>query len=177
MNSSISIDFLSAPSVLSCVFAPTGSIKLNSIKDASKLYEDNGADFPLKSKQLAKTRFYYLGLAGNTPQFNLFWALAEVTAADIYGELNTAALMCIAADSHKIDEFLIDFFDVFPQKRFMAPIKEPNGTLQELIEDAGVWFNGFSPLYLDEITALLMQNKRKRIVDRKKKKEQDSGHE
>lgn len=171
MTSSISIDFLSAPSTLSCVFAPTGSIKLNTTKPVSKLYKDNGAEFTFKNRQLAKTRFYYLGIAGHTPQFNLFWAITEVTAADAYGELNTAALMCIEADSHKIDDFLIDFFGVFPQKRFMAPIKEPNGTLQDLLTGAAIWFNGFSTLYLDEITTLLTQNKRKRIVDRKKKKD------
>lgn len=157
---SIDTTFLSSPSELYHVFAPIKTTEVKNQKKLKTFFEENGGECDFDKKELAKLRFFYFAVLGYTKEYNLYWFLSEVSAADKIGLISSHTLMYFAQDSLSIDKFLLEFFELFPQKRFSAPIKESMGTLKDLVSDAAAWYSTFFDLYLEESSFFLAKIKK-----------------
>ena len=146
--------------------------KITNIKGARKLFDNSGSNFTLTTTDYKYVQFFYLAMTGYCVDYSLYYFLAEVSAADEVGVLTTEPVICFSKNSHDIDSLMIDFFEIFPEKRFFSPPID-NGSINTIIKDAGDWFNTFNYLYLDEITAEFTNAKPvKKRRSRKKKIDQ-----
>lgn len=167
----LDLNILNTPATAYNIFAPVHATKITNREAARRLFEDNGADFNYSAKELDSLLFYYYALTGYSKDSNLYWFMVDITSATNKDRLDNHFLIYFVEDSLKIDQILLDFFEIFPSERFSAQILKPEGTLESLIMSAASWFGGFEDVYLKECSEVLGKRKLKKTVDKKKKRE------
>lgn len=159
-------DFLAAPAELWQCFAPTKVTKLNS--QAGNFFIKNGAEFNYSKAELNRCSFYYFGLTGYCADYSTYFFIAEVTSSDGNDRIDNHLIMEFTQNSYDIDKILLDFFEIFPAPRVSTPIKNPNGTIEQILMDCGQWFADFEELYMIQCAAMAAK-KRKKVVDKNKR--------
>lgn len=165
----LSADLLDAAGDLYFYTIPAKTMPLTDFAAIHNFFEENGAEFDYGKASWNRVRLHYFLIGGVLPEYELHWVAGEIYVADKLGLLNVHPIVFFSKDSLGVDKFLLDFIELFPERRLSIPVQEGGGTITELLKDCFTHFSTLQGLYLKETVKILdKKSVTKKLKDKKK---------